>query len=80
MARYVLHHRHRPEECGAAFAAFKGHASPLRRSPAVASCLTGDHAVWWTVDAPSARAALDLLPYYVAQRATVTEVREVRIP
>src|SRR5918996_5246576 len=29
MPRYLLHHRHEPEECGVEFAAFKGHTSPL---------------------------------------------------
>jgi hypothetical protein len=46
VARYLLHHRHDPDECGVAFAAFKGHASPLRHVPTVASCLSGDHAIW----------------------------------
>jgi hypothetical protein len=27
MARYLLHHRHEPEECGVVFASFKGHHS-----------------------------------------------------
>jgi hypothetical protein len=30
MPRFLLHHRHEPHECGVAFAAFRGHASPLR--------------------------------------------------
>jgi hypothetical protein len=80
MRRFVLHHHHRPDECGTAFAAFKGHRSPLRRASTVASCLAGDHTVWWIVDADSAEAALQQLPYFVAERTTVTEVREVRIP
>jgi hypothetical protein len=80
VARYLLHHRHDPDECGVAFAAFKGHASPLRHVPTVASCLSGDHAIWWLVDAPSHADALALLPFFVAQRASATEVREVRIP
>lgn len=80
MPRYLLHHRHEPEECGAVFAAFKGHASPVRRATTVASCLTGGHAIWWQVEAPSADDALALLPAYVAARSTASEIREVRIP
>ena len=80
MPRYVLEHRHDAGECGVAFAAFKGHPSPLRHSPTVASCLSGDHAIWWLVDAPSPEAAVALLPYFVAQRSTAVEVRKVRIP
>jgi hypothetical protein len=80
MRRFLLHHRHAAAECGVAFAAFKGHASPLRHAGAVASCLAGDHAVWWVVPAASAAEALDQLPFFVAERTTVTEVREVLIP
>lgn len=61
------------------FAAFKGHKSPLRRQATLASCRSGGHAIWWTVDASSERDALRLLPFYVAQR-TVAEVAEVEIP
>jgi hypothetical protein len=80
MPRFLLHHRHRPEECGVAFTAFKGHPSPLRRSPTVASCLSGGHEVWWTVDAEDPDQALAQLPFYVAERSTAIEIREVQIP
>lgn len=80
VSRYLLHHRHEPDGCGVAFAAFKGHESPLRRQATLASCRSGGHEIWWTVDAASARDALGLLPLYVAQRTTVAEVTEVQIP
>ena len=80
MPRYLLHHRHAPDECGVVFASFKGHVSPLRHRPTVASCRSGGHAIWWTVDADSEHAALRLLPPYVAQRTTATRVSEVQIP
>ena len=80
MPHYVLHHRHEPHECGVVFASFKGHESPLRRTTALASCRTGEHTIWWTVDAASERDALALLPYYVAERTTATGVSEVDIP
>jgi hypothetical protein len=76
----MLEHRHDPEECGVVYASFKGHESPLRHAETMASCLSGGHAIWWTVEAPSAAAALELLPYFVAQRSTVAEIREVTIP
>jgi hypothetical protein len=78
--RYVLHHRHEPNECGAVFASFRGHESPLRRQSTLASCRTGGHAIWWTVDAASESEALGLLPYYVAERTTAASVSEVDIP
>ena len=46
----------------------------------VASCLFGDHTIWWLVTAPSSEDALELLPSFVAQRSTAVEVREVEIP
>lgn len=80
MARYLLHHRHEPQECGVVFASFKGHQSPLRRRPTLASCRTGGHAIWWTVEAPTAADALQLLPPYVAARTTAAQVSDVQIP
>jgi hypothetical protein len=78
--RYLLHHRHEPSECGAAFAAWKGFESPLRGAAAVASCLEGGHAIWWDVEVTDLAAALELLPPYVAARTTALPVSEVSIP
>jgi hypothetical protein len=80
MSRYLLQHRHEPQECGVVFASFKGHESPLRHRPTLASCRSGGHAIWWTVDAATTEEALRLLPFYVAKRTTVTAVSEVKIP
>jgi hypothetical protein len=80
MSRYLLHHRHEPDECGVVFAAFKGHDSPLRRQPTLASCRSGGHAIWWSVEAATETEALGLLPFYVAERTTATAVSEVDIP
>jgi hypothetical protein len=80
VALFLLHHRHEPQECGAAFASFKGEESPLRHRPALASCGDGGHAIWWTVDAASEAAPLRLLPYFVVERTTATRVARVDIP
>ena len=80
MPRYLLHHRHQPHECGVAFASFSGHDSPLRRRPALGSCPSGGHALWWTVEADSEAEALGLLPFFVAERAIATRVSEIEIP
>ena len=80
MSQYLLQHRHQPRECGVVFASFKGHESPLRHQATVASCRSGGHAIWWSVDAASEGEALRLLPAYVAARTTVTRVSEVEIP
>ena len=80
MPRYLLEHRHEPQECGVVFASFKGHASPLRRRATLASCRSGGHTIWWTVDADTEEEALGLLPRYVAERTTASRVSEVEIP
>ena len=80
MSRYLLHHHHEPDECGVVFASFKGHQSPLRRRPTLATCRSGGHEIWWTVDAANEDDALALLPAYVAERTTATRVNEVPIP
>ncbi len=80
MPRYILHHTHEPSECGVVFAAFKGHQSPLRHRATLASCRSGGHAIWWTVDAATEAEAVAQLPFYVAERTTAAEVTEVRIP
>ena len=80
MPRFLVHHRHEPHQCGIAFAAFKGHDSPLRHRAALASCPTGGHAIWWALEAASEDDALRQQPFYVAQRSTVTQVTEVEIP
>jgi hypothetical protein len=80
MAVFVLHHQHEPDECPAAYAAWHGFASPLRRHPAPSTCLTGGHAIWWQVEARDAAGALALLPRFVAARTRVIPVRDVGIP
>ena len=80
MPSFLIQHHHEPPECGAVFAAFKGHDSPLRHRVTLASCAFGGHAIWWSVEATSELAALALLPAYVAVRATAIRVGEVEIP
>jgi hypothetical protein len=80
MAHYLLHHHHEPQECGVVFASFKGHESPLRHRPTLASCHSGGHAIWWTVETATEADALGLLPPYVAARTIAATVTEVDIP
>ena len=80
MPEFLIYHRHDAAECGVVFASFRGVASPLRHRPTLASCLGGGHEIWWSVEADGARAALDLLPFYVAERATAIRVERVEIP
>jgi hypothetical protein len=80
MSCFLIRHSHDPSECRVVFAAFKGFDTPLRHRPTIASCDFGGHTIWWTVKAADEGEALALLPYYVAQRATATRIREVEIP
>jgi hypothetical protein len=80
MPCYLLHHHHQPHECGVVFTGFRGFQSPLRHQVTLASCRSGGHSIWWTVEATSEERALALLPFYIAERTTVTAVTEVEIP
>lgn len=80
LAKFLLSHHHRPEECRHVYAAWNGFASPLRRNRAMSSCASGTHAIFWTVEAIDERTALAQLPPYVAERTAASEVRAVAIP
>jgi hypothetical protein len=80
MANFLLHHRHEPAECRAAYAAWKGFESPLRGRPAISTCVQGEHETWWQVEAEDREDALALLPDFVAERTTPIQTREVQIP
>jgi hypothetical protein len=80
MQRFLIHHRHDAYECAAAFAAWKGFASPLRRETTIASCLAGGHEIWWEVTASGEGAALAHVPPYVAERSEAIPVSDVRVP
>lgn len=80
MRTFVLSHRHKPEECRIAIAAWRGFQSPLRGGCPLGSCISGGHSIWWTVEAPDGQAALAQLPPYVAERTVAEESREVLLP
>lgn len=79
MPRFLLHHRHEAHECRAAFAAWKGFASPLRHRTTIGSCLAGGHEIWWDLEAPSEKEALALVPRYVADRSEAIRIAEVQV-
>jgi hypothetical protein len=80
MPVYLLHHRHHPHDCEAAFAAWEGFRSALRGSAALSTCLDGGHELWWVIPAQDPAAVLASLPRFVAERSNVIRVREVTIP
>ncbi len=80
MKKYLLQHRHEPDECGVAFAAWRGFDSPLRHRSALSSCVMGGHSIWWLVEAQDAEEALAQLPPYLASRTQASSVGEVSIP
>ncbi|MEX2556441.1 MAG: hypothetical protein WEB06_12535 [Actinomycetota bacterium] len=73
-------HQHEPAECKAAFAAWLGFESPLRRTEALGSCIEGGHRIWWTLEASDEAAAYAQFPPFIAHRTELVEVRPVEIP
>jgi len=80
MPVFLLNHRHSSEECAAAYAAWHGFDSPLRKGRAPSTCLAGGHRIWWRVEAADAAAAMALMPVYVAARTDAVEVRDIETP
>jgi hypothetical protein len=80
MATFVLVHRHAPRECCTAYAAWSGFHSPLRRNTTLTSCVSGEHRIYWVVEATDERSALSQLPDWLAERTDVSKVQEVAIP
>jgi hypothetical protein len=80
MPRFLLLHSHPAHQCATAWAAWKGHRSPLRGRDVTCTCLHDGHRVWWEVDEPDAETALALLPDYVAVRTRAVAVRRVLTP
>lgn len=80
MPRYLLAHRHQPDECAVVFASWRGLESPLRHQSTIGSCQTGGHAIWWQVESTDPAMALEQLPRYVAERTVVSRIDEVEIP
>jgi hypothetical protein len=80
MAFFLLHSRHDEAECPAAYAAWRGFESPLRRSAPYATCLWGGHEVWWQTEAESESTALGQLPPFVAERAQAIRVTRAQLP
>lgn len=72
--RFRIHHRHEPAECRVVVAAWKGSTSPLRHVAATSSCDFGGHEQWWDVDGGSVEEVLALLPRFVAERSTATQI------
>lgn len=80
MAFFLLHSRHQEAECPAAYAAWRGFESPLRRSVPYATCLWGGHEVWWETEAEDETTALRQLPPFVAERSRAIRVTRARLP
>jgi hypothetical protein len=76
----MLAHRHAPQECRIAIAAWKAFESPLAGGRPLGSCISGGHGVWWIVRASDHEAALAQLPPYVAARTVAEEVKEMPLP
>ena len=80
MAQFIIHHQHEPAECEASVASWRGFTSPLRGTGTPSACRFGDHETWWRVHADDESDAYDMLPPFVAERARITRVGELRVP
>ena len=77
MASFLLTHQHEPQECAVVAAAWREFANPLCDRRPYGSCRSGGHRLWWAVKAEDQRAALSLLPAYVAQRTAAGEIQKM---
>jgi hypothetical protein len=77
MASFLLTHQHEPQECAVVAAAWREFANPLCDRWPYGSCRSGGHRLWWAVNAADQRAALSLLPSYVAQRTVAGEIQKM---
>ena len=80
MPRFLLHHQHAPDECAAAFAAWRGFESPLRSPLDRLHMPHGRTRPVGHVEATDPAEALELLPRFVARRTHPIQIREVQIP
>ena len=80
MPRFLVHHRHAAARVRRRVLVLQGPREPAPPPPALASCASGGHAIWWTVEAATEADALALLPFFVAERSTAVAVTEVQIP
>jgi hypothetical protein len=72
--RYLLDHRHAPEECAAVHASWNGFTGWLRQGVTAAICARSGHGIWWALDAGSDCEALAQLPAPVAARTRAITV------
>lgn len=80
MNHYLLYHRHASSDCAASFAAWNAFASEMRGAEAMSTCVHGAHEIWWLTEATDVRAALAVLPNYVAERTLAIRVEPITIP
>ena len=80
MNHYLLYHRHASSDCAASFAAWNAFSSELRGAAAMSTCAYGGHEIWWSAEAADVRAALTLLPNYVAGRTLAIRVKPLSTP
>ena len=72
--RYLLDHRHGPDECAAIHASWSGFAGRLRQGVTAGTCARSGHGIWWALDAADETNALAQLPRLVAERTRAIAV------
>ena len=72
--RYLLDHRHAPEECHAVHGSWDGFPGRLRQGVTPANCAAHGHGIWWRLRASNESEALAELPATVAERTRAIRV------
>ncbi len=72
MPEFVLHHRHRPEDCGEAFHDLETGSGLPEGVTFFCTCSGADHGGYFQVEAATARDALELLPESMRATTKVT--------
>ncbi len=79
MARFMLHHTHRAEDCSHIFPSLQSYDTPLKGESFFCTCPSGDHGGFFQVEAASAGEALAQLPETMRSTTTVFPGEEMKI-
>ena len=72
MPEFMLHHRHRPEDCGEAFHDVEAGSGLPEGATFFCTCSADEHGGYFQVEAATARDALELLPESMRSTTKVT--------
>ncbi len=80
MAEFMLHHTHRAEDCGSMFQEAQKVDQSIKGSTFFCTCQSGDHGMFFQVEANSGDEALNLFPEAVRATTTVFPGKTETLP